>query len=795
MKKLLTLVVAAAFALTAYPVFAAVNSTPHDFTGGGTAYGLCEVCHVPHAASSTTAKRLWRLDRTITVGTTWTDSVVGDLCGTCHMSDALITTTNTSSVAAHNVEATAYDSANTAGDGDPTSHGRVVATLTNTPHSGTPGVGDVLGGTAANRPYMNLTRMECTSCHNPHDDTLRPFLRTTGSETTISLFCANCHAGRYNQAVGDTNTNGPGTPGRSMHPVDIQYSDQTGNNAGSGITQLHEPDASLNTTVTATAWTLTGGKFQTDTAAPLTTADTVVGKTYQIGCQTCHQIHNPATTSDNSGDLYLLAFGNVPVFSTSTTVAGAPLCEECHGGGAQRYLNSMYVGAATSTNLDDHPIDIIPDGTPALLNWSLTTRWERTPTSSTNDFWPYPVGGSYQLPGTAENIGRIVCTSCHSAHNGVSGARLTRENGGPTYTPAVDWCYSCHKETDTVPGNHHSTQDFGKTGGGNWASSQIGCGDCHVGSSTGLNAHMGFFNLQVAGGSNDSSQLCNTCHTGGTSDPVVAVTGGGPIPNGHLSSLGTVTHYLGVFGNAANSINVKTGYWMGAVNNGRGASYSKYGSTTPGSIADTHNATASTITATSTVVCESCHAVLYNAGDGSLTGGWMINLLLQNYEDNTPGTTTGAVSGTSVGGPVGSGFCVACHNQNQNTGGMGSSTGFVSHSIVSNSSAVPANMHPMTGWDITRAVDAGRTPTTLITADNGAANPTYADASGAPNGGSYDAANQMSCDGCHRPHLALGGWSVSYVGAVRPVILEQGATGSASTAGDYGGLCQQCHNM
>jgi predicted CXXCH cytochrome family protein len=783
MKRLLTLIVAAAFALTAYPAFAAVNSTPHDFTSGGTAYGLCEVCHVPHAASSVTAKRLWRLDVTITVGANWTQSVVGDLCGTCHMSSPLISTTNTNGDSGHNVESTAYNST-----AAPTSHGRTVGTLTGA-------IGDTPAATGSARPYMSGGTMECTSCHNPHDDTLRPFLRTTdAAQTSISLFCADCH-NRYNQNVGVNNI--VATAGdRSMHPVDKLYEDDTNNNSNGGVTQFHEPYSTINTAVTATAWDLSGGKFQNADNSPKTNTNPVLGNGYEIGCQTCHQIHNPAASSDNSGSLYLLAIDNEP----SMTNNGAPLCQECHGGGNQRFVNNMFVGAATSTNLDDHPIDITPDGTPALYNWSLTNRWERDPGSV--DYWPFPVGGSYAPGATIGTIGRIVCTSCHSAHNARTATSLNREGGGPTYTPAVNWCYSCHQESDTVPGNHHSTQDAGMSGGGNWSSSAIGCNDCHTGTGGLLNAHMGFFNLNVAGGYNDSSQLCMTCH-GNSSDPVVdAVAYPSSIPNGHLSSLGTVSHYLGTFTNAANSINVKTGKWMDAVNNGRGASYSKYGSAAnagAGGHADTHNAVAPTLVAgDSTMVCESCHAVLYNAGDGSLTGGWNINLLLENYEDNTPGTTTGAVSGTSVGGPVGSGLCVACHNQNHDADGAGSSDGFVAHSIVNGSAGaaiVPANMHPMTGWDITRAIDAGRTPTTLITADNGAANPTYADASGAPNGGSYDAANTMSCDGCHRPHLALGGWSVSYAGAVRPVILEQGATGNATTAGDYGGLCQQCHNM
>lgn len=822
----------AALTFAAYPAMASVSGTPHDFTGSG-GFGLCQVCHVPHAASSTTNKRLWRTNVTITTGASWDQSVVGDLCAqTCHNSAPNVSTANSQGTTAHNVVPTVYAAS---------SHGRTWATLKNT-H--TPGadqnIGDKVATASQGRPYYNQTYMECTSCHNPHDDSLRPFLRKVAGETTISQVCGGCH-NRYSTSNGTTNiglnNKGPQAPSdttdtNSMHPVDISLSDLSGNNeaATGAATQFHEPPAALETVVPDTkAWVL-GGKFQIAGGGPVAAVGAMVGNNaYQIGCQTCHSIHAPAaSTGDNSQSLYLLAIDNEP----SGANAGAPLCEGCHGGGYNGTTNGQFVAApytATDANgkqLDDHPIDAVVDGAPKLEAWGSTTRYERVP-SGAPSVWPFVNSGTYVPTVNAANfgsqhIGRIICTSCHSAHNANGGTSLNRLNGAGT-SPATGWCFSCHTNNDMVPGNHHSTtyQESTNTGG-NWSStstpagaSKIQCTDCHGAAASAPTAHAGFFSLKMA---NDSSQLCVSCHGDSTNglqqDPVRGVINyGSTVPNGHLSAIsgqtaGTEkTHYIGtIITNGANSINVKTGYWMQAVNNGRGASYSKYG----GSGTDTHNSTAPTVTAgTSKIVCESCHAVLYNCGDGSLSGGYMVNLLLQNYEDNKQGATDGSILGTSVaadngsgvpsatpytytagGSGVGSGFCVACHN-NGTTVGAGTNNGFVAHSVVNTPSNVPSNMHPMTGWTITRAVDAGRATTTLITGAGSYADQTVPAA--APNAGSYDGANAMSCDGCHRPHMAAtnGVWTPGYEVRSVSVILES----ASPTARDYGTLCEQCHSM
>jgi len=176
----------------------------------------------------------------------------------------------------------------------------------------------------------------------------------------------------------------------------------------------------------------------------------------------------------------------------------------------------------------------------------------------------------------------------------------------------------------------------------------------------------------------------------------------------------------------------------------------------------------------------------------------MVNLLLQNYEDNRAGATDGSVIGTHVddGAPgsginVGSGLCIGCHNNSQNTGGMGASDGFVAHSAVSNPANCPPNMHPMRGWTVSRAADAGRNPATLITGSGSFAD--QVSPGPAPNAASYDGDNMLSCDGCHRPHLAdpNGQWKPGYKASSISVILEPSGL---PPGGDYYPLCEQCHS-
>jgi predicted CXXCH cytochrome family protein len=592
-----------------------------------------------------------------------------------------------------------------------------------------------LGGAGGGKPYTTNAEIECTSCHNVHfegvwaaNSTKRPFLRTAGA--TVSDFCAECHADRLNSAtVGTGNASG-------NHPVKIAYTDSAATGSGA-ITLKAAPDALLTNLVGVAPtvnWSL-GGKFEGNLVAAPTAASLV-------GCHTCHAVHNPAAGADQGN--HLLAISN--------NAATAALCEGCHGNAAGNAARAnsgatYMVGGATG----DHPIDVtIAAPGPVIDRWYLdgsTTRSERHAAASKE--WPQGTGGN------------IVCVSCHSAHRAQANLKLLRTGSANTF------CTACH--ADASPAGHHTHSANTGARVGEAFVSGLDCTDCH-GAGLGTFAHNGF-NFNTFTGSNDGSQLCFGCHGGAAGlDPIYSTP-----PVDHLGFAGVAatktSHYIGVFANAVNAINVKTGLWL----NG----YSKYG----GNGVDTHNSVAPTVNASSTLVCESCHSVLHNTGAGATAtavSGWKANLLLQNYADDS----------NAAGTAIQSALCVACHNNNQNAGGMGSSAGLADWSAVNTSAVVPPGTHPMTGWNITRAVDAGRATTTLITGAG-----TYADAAGAPNTASYYGVNAMDCDSCHRPHYAPANSTYNQTraggaGAARNVILEKQAV-----ANEWADLCQECHNM
>lgn len=876
MKRLLTIVLALAIAGIGSSAMAAVSGSPHDFTGVST-YSLCNPCHIPHAAKS--SKRLWaqlakgggaKID--VTDGADWESSLIGKLCGSCHHFDMFtINAQNAGGDNPHQVEDSVYSTS---------SHGRSVTELT-------ANVKDTPADLAA-RPYMSTwgagltaNAMQCTSCHDPHNNLVgtetvgvKPFLRVVGAQDSISEVCAGCHD-RYNATeYGTTNsmTRGANDAGSdsSMHPVDITYQDQVGNENVDATILRDKADMSvaLNTPVADTEnWRL-GGKFEISTNSP-----------GYLGCNTCHAIHGTNTGAAVGGNaaatnIYLLAIDN------NGALPNAPLCEGCHGGSTTATFTSLagaggafaaaggshhvanHINPADPGANDDHPFDMTPDGTPALGNWAdaANDRFERTAWGARTagdpqrirDNWPYGAQGGYSTGGAT--FGNIICISCHSAHNGISNTSLRRKGGivaGTTNPTAAtmsvaatgdpvraSWCYNCHPQADMVPSYHHTTDTAnvagpspanytaGAIGGGN---SAIWCGDCHT-MSTVPTAHNGFFNLvpgKLTGNSNGSSDLCVACH--GTADPSAGlninwpgnlVGPGGGVPNGHvLENAGSDSHYIGTFVEGSNTnfdINVKRSWWRNISYKGASTNiYSKYGIAAGGGT-DTHHTTApATWSANQTVICESCHSVLFNAGwggnaayaDWNAEGGWRTNLLLQLYEDRAPGTGQLAQTRTGYsaagaadtdGVDTGSAFCIACHNQSARPNGL--VTGTISWGGSIPQTLVPRNMHPMTGWTITRAKDAGRAVPTLITSDVGASL-TYADATTRPDGGagairaSYPAQHAQDCDSCHRPH---GGYGVipgspgtgTGAGNDVPAILEVGTSGS--TAVDQ--VCVTCHN-
>lgn len=741
MKKLVGILAMGAMLVAGSGAYAAIDNTPHDMTTV-TTYTLCEICHVPHGASG--SERLWRT--TYTIGATgWDATITGTLCAdACHGASPAISGTG-----AHNVSGTVYGAG---------AHQGTIANIA-TISAGRDATGASPWTDAHGFKYWPAGGqvagwMECTTCHNVHDNAFRPFIRQSAAATgsvagSVDALCEGCHdrdnAAPIGRGAANTRTANNGSA-YSQHPT---------SNAYDGATN-YTPDINLNAFPASMQESRgTTGRGTVSAATPL--GGHLLdpgGATGPMGCATCHAVHGnegPSITTD------LLAVANaLPV---------ADLCEACHGGGA---TTNVGVGG------DDHPIDVINGvGTP-LANIAATTAYE------TNTAWPTSGVSPNQIAG---------CTSCHSAHYGAPNTSLNRDGDGGQ---PLGWCASCHNMDAAQPPAHHSNT-------GNLAASIVGCEDCHSatgpGSTASMRAHQGFAEITWAAG---QAAFCNACHAGGGTAPF---NGGAATPAGGVNPTTAYEPSLpsrwGV--DRAPGGAVASSHRVGATNSGtvvniRNASFFTEGGTSYfakwGGAAASAGYGAQTAApggvATSTILCYSCHNIMGNiglstvasinvGGGGVVTpqSGYQNNLLLYPYRDDGQGVGTG---GAGTGSAVGSTFCIGCHN--------GTAVAMATL-LTANVANMPGGTHPIRASatdasTVSAAVDAGRAITILVTT---AADGTTADQAAAPNLASYPLADRMDCDSCHRPH---DGDAQSAEGT-RDYTLEQAA------AGNIDGICSQCH--
>lgn len=449
-----------------------------------------------------------------------------------------------------------------------------------------------------------------------------------------------------------------------------------------------------------------------------------------IGCQTCHPVHG-----GENYDLEVLPGPPAPNLLAIDNEGGdaSLLCQACHQGGDP----DETVGEGT-----DHPINS-NDGDPATVF---------------PEGWPSGTGGE------------VTCSSCHDAHGGMAGTSLMRQGGNTV----EGWCFSCHGLMALLPPYHHSCVE-------NTASfefvSVITCGDCH-GQGAGWTAHNGFegFKVEVLP---DSSSLCEICHKpedplflteeeylAQTELPISFAEAAFPASHGRIS--GTDSHLINEFDDdSIENCQIKTTPWETS------GGLSKYGPE-------------------GEILCESCHSVLANVGlllgEGNeelLSGGWKTNLLLELYEDNSPGL---GVEDPNVDGvPTLSSLCRGCHYSVQEN---------VDQSFVHNPEAhtvidylYPEDLTPYGRESVTiltRPLDSqsGFCPE-VSTADQ-MAPPSGLGVPLAPGAFSYPVEHVLDCDSCHRPHGA--DTDSSDDGTHR--ILDYTEIGQHGTA-----PCLECHDV
>ena len=727
----------------------------------------CRTCH--NTAAGTPALRGWA-GAGAGPATGWGAKAISNLCYMCH-------TAGGGGFGGTNQTANAYDNA---------SHQMVIASVP----EGPAGVFSSTPTTGSGLPYVGLAQLECTSCHNVHVVTSRPF----NQRASIEGLCNQCHPGRVNATAVPARTTTLTGDARtfSTHPTAQPLGDQNRAN----VKDVAGMAGNMKVAVAA-AWSVSdpwalGGHLD-------------AGATGNLTCQTCHAVHGP--TQGTPGVANLLAIQNDNTVGGTTPAA---LCEGCHfGGNAGEQVGSVVVQAGMPAgSYSDHPIDangnrpFYPTGVALPNTWSIG--------NLNNDSGATPMYG-------AAGATKPTCQSCHDTHGGIAGTPLLRgpqDGVGPDMVAfSYDvWCFACHTNAQVVPNNHHSVINNHSIALGDTTNSQLSCGDCHGGTNnatvTDWTAHNGFWTFAVAISTTDSL-FCQGCHA--PLNPRLFVAGGlkggqtytnGGAGNAFPAAHGTLRAAADATGEASHQVNLPRDNNTPPGANFQIAPNFSFAGNEAGRVAEWGP--------TTTPICESCHNILVNGLGTSVNSayqglkqGWRANLLLAPYEDSLPGTNAGETS-PSAGEPntdwytnntyvpagsagnTNSDFCRACHATTAQLPGAKTQAGSYVHG--------PGAAHTATPFAFSGGINPtpyGRTTTTLMTTGippTGCPEVSMADATGSPNQASYPAQDAIDCDSCHRPHNADAD-SLSTTGTNRFLMLENNVPGA-----DGSTICAECHN-
>jgi hypothetical protein len=487
----------------------------------------------------------------------------------------------------------------------------------NQPHSALFGAAQAEDYTLSGLPYTFTnavaTDIDCTTCHNVHNNNFPPFSMKGAAINGLdfSPLCKSCHAGRANPgSVGAANSFAIGGTSYSTHPTDVGVTDIPDNKD----TRFVAVDSRMSRTTTVAAWNL-GGKR----------VDGLAGG--NISCQTCHAVHGDESSGGHYDDL--LAIPNV---ATHATAAATTLCTGCHGNPYGGAVNTVGTGtdhpSDGNTGKTFYPTGAWASGSGVPAAWTGAAHFD----SGATPFTP----ASNQTP---------ACSSCHDSHGGVAGSSLLY--GPNTVAGSGDWCFNCHPASIVQPAAHHS--NTGNDDDGVTFTSALGCGDCHGGAvGASWQSHNGFTTFRVAVAEGNSN-LCTACHTATAPKTLLGGYLQANWPSTHGIDRGNASHYLGTDSNEFAGVTPKIDAWTSS------AYFSEYGGQTGGGL----NPPA----AAGAIICESCHNLLYNDGRrnpgsyaSALRAGWESNLLLQPYVDDGAGLKDG--TGASA---VRDALCTGCH--------------------------------------------------------------------------------------------------------------------------------------
>lgn len=319
-----------------------------------------------------------------------------------------------------------------------------------------------LSSEAVGLPHLSGKRMECVTCHDPHDNNHRPFLRADLRE-----LCLFCHAKNLEYGRGKENRSG----NHLLAPDPLA---------------LPRPEAPLKIdaafrTEFPSPYPLGGGKgnggWHWESGGHLS-----LGRTGGVSCATCHAVHG--NHSDPPGEK-LLALAPV------NEVANL-FCEGCHAGtrGDGRTAPPYPNPGGTTTARTYHAVDDDEsNGTGRVLEIREPPGW--------------PFGG-----GTPR---RLLCTTCHAAHFALAQTSLLR-----TPAKAPGFCEECHEQVSVF---HHPAGVVSETRCGKLMPAPtygtarlLGCADCHRAHNAGLGQARANDYVPQLLASARSGALCTRCH-------------------------------------------------------------------------------------------------------------------------------------------------------------------------------------------------------------------------------------------------------------------------------------------
>jgi len=559
MRKIVSILlfVALATVLTVGTVSAAITGSTHDMTVINTGLGTCSACHIPHKSAG---PRLWASS----MGATTDDHVVGSLCAACH--------SRAGGYAGVTVEASYAGS-------------QVLPSITTTAHrlvsnAYTWSAGaDELSAYVGVLPYMAIggtgvdgdaedaggpNKIQCTTCHNVHDNTQRPFLRRS-----VRDLCVTCHKDRGGSAGDDGGGSGAdltanwagnwGISNYGSHPVgpDVTTTSGHGTHATRAQTitfaqewfQVFESGTARTGAVPTDAsgiWNL--GRHTaaaTDSAVIAGSSRPGSGIDGGVVCVSCHAVHgyqpdNTATTGAAGnltpvGNLLGITQGVGPkagmtydgdIYDGNLADGANFLCEACHHISPASSTWANAAAWAAGTNIS--PRNFTPNGpdatstytgaffpNPGMTSYShpIDNAWIQNTlivtTFTTN--WPY---GQGQDAGTG--VDGILCESCHTPHavrNIRRNAATRAGTAGDIKTDASSFllrddvdeiCNGCHGGSATVS-KHHPVGNMNK------AVAVAGLGR----TGNGATKKPGSVAADGAVGNGDTLLSCGDCHNAG----------------------------------------------------------------------------------------------------------------------------------------------------------------------------------------------------------------------------------------------------------------------------------------